>query len=126
MSYINPVTVLSPKTVISKVEVVFDTGPQEQSWSVATFEWGGRPAVGIRWNGSPTERGIGSPQARGVPTWFVVPEELEDAVLKTARALANGQDPRLQAGYAEMARDEEREREAVEWSEGLLTESSHE
>ena len=123
MGYVDPKSVLAPKTVVSNLEVVFDTGPQEASWSVATFEWNGRPAVGIRWNGEPSGRGIGTPQARGVPTWFVVPEELEEAVVAGARALSNGSDPRLIAGYQQMAKDKKREGEAQEWSEGLIADA---
>lgn len=34
--------------------------------------------------------------------------------------------PNLDAAYAEMARDEEREKEALEWSEGLIGDISDE
>lgn len=126
MGYIDPATVLSPKNALSNLQVVFDSGAGEESWSIARFDWHGRPAVGIRWNGESAGPGIGTPQARGVPTWFVFPQELEEAVLAVAGALADGQDPRLVAGYREMARDRKREGEAEEWSEGLLREQTHE
>lgn len=123
--YVEPVTVLAPKRGLAHLEVVFDRGPGEESWSVASFEWFGRPRVGIRWNGDPGP-GIGTPQARGIPTWFVLPTELEEAVLTAARSLASGNDPRLLSGYQQMARDKKREREADEWSEGLLREQTRE
>lgn len=124
MSYVKPDSVTSPKTAVRNLEVVFDAGEHEGSWSVATFDWKGRPSVGIRWNGDPGDSSIGSPQARGVPTWFVVPEELEDAVLSNARHLAKGTSERLQRGYEAMAADTERETEALEWSEALLKDST--
>jgi hypothetical protein len=123
MSYVDPKTVTSPKSLVSDVEVIYDSGPQEDSWSVAALRWGldKRPAVGIRWNGGP---GVGSPQSRGLPTWFVVPEELSDLVREAAEKLANGGDLRLISGYQQMASDQEREMEAIEWSEGLIGDAS--
>jgi len=120
MSYVAPDTVVAPKSMVSDVHVIYDAGQCENSWAVATFRWLDRPAVSIRWNGDPGDRSIGTPQARGIPTWFVVPEPLEDAVLQVAYALASGTDAKLVSGYSEMASDHEREREAQEWSEGLI------
>ena len=37
--YHDPKTVLSPKDRVSSVEVVFDKGPVESSWSVARLRW---------------------------------------------------------------------------------------
>lgn len=126
MAYIDPKTVVSPKHIVDQVEVVFDAGPVEQSWAVATLSWEHKDAVGIRWNGEPLGKGIGTPQARGVPTWFIVPEELQDTVLEAARKLAHGNYDELKAGYAEMAKDSEHEREAYEWSEGLIADQANE
>jgi hypothetical protein len=120
MSYVDPNKVTAPKRIVSDVHVVFDTHEIEGSWSVAQLKWDGKETVGIRWNGEPSGSGIGTPQARGVPTWFIVPEELQDAVLDKARELADGGRSALKAGYLQMARDSEREREAEEWSEGLI------
>ena len=102
MSYVDPSTVTSPKSLVSDVQVIYDSGPVEYGWAVATLRWDKRPAVGIRWNGGPGS-GIGSPQSRGLPTWFVVPEELADLVREAAERLANGGDLRLISGYEEMA-----------------------
>lgn len=62
---------------------------------------------------------IGNPQSRGVPTWFVIPKELETAIRVRAEELAATEDPTLIAGYEAMAADAEREREAEEWTEAL-------
>jgi len=65
MSYIDPSKVISPKNHVSNVEAVYDTGPQQESWSVATFDWNDTPVVGIRWNGEPGE-GVGTPPSREI------------------------------------------------------------
>ena len=82
MSYIHPKMVLSPTAILSDLEVVFDGG--ENQWSVAKFKWNGQAVVGIRWNGGsadPRFPGMGNPQSRGVPTWFILPEPVADVVL---------------------------------------------
>jgi|ERR1019366_900182 hypothetical protein len=127
MAYIDPNRVIAPKSLVSNVEVVYDSGPQtEEGWSVVRLRWDRKDAVGIRWNGDPDDKGIGTPQAFGQPTWFLVPSELQDKVLEEAEKLARGGHDALKAGYAEMARDTEHEREAHEWSEGLIRDQANE
>jgi hypothetical protein len=117
--YHDPKTVLSPKDRVKSVEVVFDKGPVEDSWSVAQIEWDGSPVVGIRWNGdSNSHKGL--PQARGNPAWFIVPGELADAVLKAAKESGRIGQERLAEGYRQMAADRARETEADEWTEALI------
>lgn len=117
--YHDPATVLSPRDKVKSVDVVYDSGPVEGSWSVARITWGDEPAVGIRWNGD-SENRKGTPQARGNPAWFVVPEELQEAVLKAASEAARSRRVALAEGYRLMAQDREREQEAEEWVEGLI------
>jgi len=126
MAYVDPRTVVSPKNIVNDVEVIYDAGPIENSWAVATLIWNHQGAVGIRWNGDPEGPSIGTPQARGVPTWFIVPGELEDVVVETARRLAHGNYDELKAGYEAMAQDSEHEQEAAEWSEGLIADAANE
>jgi hypothetical protein len=126
MAYVDPNTVVAPRAIISDVEVVYNIGDVEQSWSVAKLRWDRKPAVGIRWNGNPGEKGIGTPQAFGQPTWFIVPDKLQAKVLEEAERLAHGGNDELKAGYAEMANDTEHEREAHEWSEGLIQDQANE
>ena len=117
--YHDPKSVLSPKDKVKSVEVVYDAGPVEGSWSLAQIQWGGSSAVGIRWNGdSVSTKGL--PQTRGNPTWFVVPRELEGAVLRAAQELRQAEKKNLLDGYRQMAADLEREQEAEEWAEQLL------
>jgi hypothetical protein len=123
MAYVDPNTVVAPRAVISDVQVVYDShrdSGREESWSVAKLLWKRKPVVGIRWNGDPDRKAIGTPQAFGQPTWFLVPAELESKILEEAEKLARGGYDALKAGYAEMAKDTEHETEALEWSEGLI------
>lgn len=80
MSYTDPRTVLSPKGSVKNLRVLHDGG--ESSWSLAEMEWDGTPVLGMRWNGGSNNGApsIGNPQSRGVPTWFILPEEWGDAI----------------------------------------------
>ncbi|MFZ0392594.1 MAG: hypothetical protein WCF17_08360 [Terracidiphilus sp.] len=117
--YRDPSTVLSPKNKVKSIEVLYDSGPIEGSWSVAQITWGDKPAVGIRWNGDSNSQ-LGLPQSRGNPAWFVVPDELQEAVLKAAREASQSKHASIEEGYRMMAADREREAEAEEWTEGLI------
>jgi hypothetical protein len=44
-------------------------------------DWDGRKVLAARWNGSSADTGIGNPQSRGIPTWFILPEWLNEAAL---------------------------------------------
>jgi hypothetical protein len=124
MAYIDPQTVLSPRNLVGSVDVLYDDGPG--SWSVARLEYDHVPdRIGIRWNGSEEKAGIGNPQSRGRPTWFLVPDEFSSLVREIAEQLSNSQEGGLLAGYREMAADQRREAEAEEWSEGLIADANH-
>ena len=117
--YHDPKTVLSPKEMVKSVEVAYDAGPVPGSWSVARLTWGDSPAVRIRWNGD--ERSSkGLPQARGNPTWFIVPDQLADAVLAAAQETSRSKQNALAQGYQMMAADRARDAEAEEWTEALI------
>ena len=75
--YTDPESVLSPKTSISNVRVLMNTG--EEGWSVASLQWDGKDAIGIRWNGGPQNL-LGNPQSRGIATWFIAPDEIASAL----------------------------------------------
>ena len=124
MGYIDPQTVLSPRNRVGSVDILYNDGPG--SWSVARLEYDEVPdRIGIRWNGSEEEAGIGNPQSRGRPTWFVVPDELSALVREVAEQLSNSQEGGLLAGYRDMAADRQREAEAQAWSEGLIADANH-
>jgi hypothetical protein len=81
---VDPENVRSPKSRLSgEIEVLFNNADQEEyGYSIARFEWDRKPAVGIRWNGAKSDaRDIGNPQSRGLPTWFILPEDVETVIL---------------------------------------------
>lgn len=116
MAYIDPETVIAPRSRVTSVEVLYNAG----EWSVARLEYDGQECLGIRWNGSDQEPGIGNPQSHGKPTWFVVPSELADVVRAEIETFGNSKHAALLNAYREMAEDQERETEARDWSEGLI------
>ena len=89
MNYTNPNMVRSPKNMIRNLNVIYDGG--ENSWSLASLNWDDTPSLGIRWNGN--EENVGTPQSRGIPTWFILPEELHAEIHKaTAELLSKKQE----------------------------------
>jgi hypothetical protein len=124
MAYVEPATVLAPKTSIRSVEVLYNRG--QGAWSVARVTWEGEERIGIRWNGAQDGPGIGNPQSRGNATWFILPDELQEVVLNRIDDLAMSGPGGLIEGYTAMANDTSREREAEEWSEGLIGDASAE
>lgn len=81
MPYIDPKTVTSPKHSWGPNHtVLIDT--LDGGWSAAEGTWEGEPCIGLRWNGSDEHASIGSPQSRGNPTWWIVPNELSDTIRK--------------------------------------------
>jgi hypothetical protein len=123
MAYVEPATVWAPKASIRSVEVLYNRGAGE--WSVARVVWEGREKIGIRWNGE-NGPGLGNPQSRGNATWFILPEELEEPILNKIDDLAMSGPGGLMEGYTAMAADAAREKEAEEWSEGLIGDASAE
>src|SRR6266568_6488821 len=78
--YVDPITVVSPKVSWRLKEVIYNSSPGQGGWSAAEGEWDGDPCLGVRWNGSDNEEGVGNPQSRGHATWFIIPDGLEDAI----------------------------------------------
>ena len=88
MTYIDPTQVLSPKATWDLNEVIYNGG--SGGWSAADGLWDDVPCLAIRWNGSDNDQGVGSPQSRGYPTWFIVPDELEAVTRQAILALREG------------------------------------
>ena len=122
MPYTNPSTVRSPKDRVKDVEVIFDKGPKEGSWSLARLKFDGSDAVGIRWNGEVSKPGVGTPSSRSNPTWFILPDELANEVLSAAQRLELSTQDEILRGYQEMAADTVGEAEAYEWIEAHVGE----
>jgi hypothetical protein len=82
--YVAPELVLSPKAHWHLIDVL-DEGNVAPGTSVALGRWDDRPVLGMRWNGS-ADKPIGSPQSRGLPTWFIIPEgNITEALIKELR-----------------------------------------
>jgi hypothetical protein len=83
-AYTDPHDVTSPRISISNLHPVCDRG--EWEFSVALLDWDHKPRVGVRWNGGTDadtkNPSPGNPQSRGLPTWFVLPEEFSPATLQ--------------------------------------------
>jgi hypothetical protein len=78
-SYILPQDVISPQGKVSgKPHVIYDSGENSdnnEGFSIASVNYGGEDRICLRWNGS-AEDPLGFPNARGYPTWDVVPRQL--------------------------------------------------
>jgi len=84
MAYIDPTTVNSPRTNWTLIEVLTDRGPGDASIAIGTWtEDGGTPqrVLAMRWNGNADDGGVGHPQSRGLPTWFMVPRWMFPTIL---------------------------------------------
>lgn len=82
MTYQNPRHVDSPRRHWRLIDVLYNGGDNEASLVLGS--WNGQPVLAARWNGTDEDGGIGNPQSRGLPTWFIIPAWLNDAVLKSA------------------------------------------
>lgn len=76
--YVVPEKVSSPKRRWSLIKVLFNEG--EGGIAVAVGYWDGTPSIVMRWNGDDSNP-IGTPQSRGLPTWFVVPSRFHDPII---------------------------------------------
>jgi hypothetical protein len=85
MAYITPELVTSPRGAISDLRVVRDGG--ESDWSLARMKWYGKDCWAMRWNGNQDNHGIGNPQSRGVPTWFILPDNVGELINRSLTLL---------------------------------------
>lgn len=83
--YHDPAIVTNPKKIIKNVQVLYDG--KADGFSLAVLECEGLPHIGIRWNVAIKEQSdvdkqegkviaSGSPSAKGIPSWFILPREL--------------------------------------------------
>lgn len=79
--YISPTEVTAPRQHWSLIAVLEDGGPGQGA--LALGRWDNNPVLAMRWNGNNDDNRIGNPQSRGLPTWFIVPENYVEAVLST-------------------------------------------
>jgi hypothetical protein len=84
MAYIDPTTVNSPRANWTLIEVLTDRGPGDVSLAVGTWTSDQEPpqrVLAMRWNGHDGDEGVGHPQSRGLPTWFIVPRWMYSTIL---------------------------------------------
>ncbi|MES2701925.1 MAG: hypothetical protein V4649_04755 [Bacteroidota bacterium] len=90
LRYHSPHTVTEPASFISDVAALYDGG--ETGFSLAKLNCEGVPHIGIRWNVARREHDdtakqtgevicLGTPAAKGAPSWFILPRELFDPAL---------------------------------------------
>ena len=87
-TYKKPGDVHSPKRRWQLFRVLFDGGDKEEhsraaensTVSLAIGRWDGRPVLAMRWNGT-KDSPNGNPQSRGLPTWFIIPDQHVQAIL---------------------------------------------
>ena len=84
-TYITPDKVVSPRRNWRLIRVL-ETGAQEDSngdrVAIAIGTWDNYMRLAMRWNGN-EDGPIGNPQSRGLPTWFMIPGRLNEAVIDT-------------------------------------------
>ena len=93
MAYIDPNTVVSPKANWSLIKVLRNGevhGKGDNDASLAIGKWddgdgnGPQSVFAMRWNGTKADKtGVGNPQSRGLPTWFVIPYWMNTAIINS-------------------------------------------
>ena len=101
-SYVRPEDVHAPKRHWKLFHVLFDGGEERAdrpglNHSLAIGRWDNKPVLAMRWNGGEGNP-IGNPQSRGLPTWFVVPDQ-------HARQILESDDFNLSDNKVKFARD---------------------
>ena len=84
MGYIKPNDVHSPKNSWTLIDVLEDRG--ESDTSIALGKWCKENVLAIRWNGG-AENELGSPQSRGLPTWFILPKHMFAPILESSEGI---------------------------------------
>jgi len=88
VTYIRPSEVHAPRRHWSLVHVLFDGGAATEEnrspSALAIGRWNNEPVLAMRWNGN-SENPLGNPQSRGLPTWFIVPEQHWKQILETGQ-----------------------------------------
>ena len=79
--YIRPEDVLSPRDKVKNLEIIINN--DKEDYSIALLEYNGTECVGVRWNTTNEKKdNIGTPQSRGIPTWFILPKEIAEVYLE--------------------------------------------
>lgn len=97
-----PQSVTSPQDRWRLIGVLYDDGPSKAA--IAFGEWEGRPAIGMRWNGSDRPGdSLGNPQSSGQATWFILPSFVAAQVVAALVGRLKGGDQRVSASVLQKA-----------------------
>jgi hypothetical protein len=78
---IDPNTVDSPRDRWTLIDVLCQHGGGDENWwALALGRWDGVPCLAARWNGADNKESKGNPISRGYPIWFILPDEMAEAV----------------------------------------------
>jgi hypothetical protein len=79
---IDPKDVHSPRDRWTLIDVLAELGgPDSNWWALALGHWDDIPCLAARWNGDAEIEGSkGNPISRGYPTWFILPDEMAEAM----------------------------------------------
>jgi len=77
---VHPKQVVAPKSRLKYPHAIY----AGNHWSLAVGLWDEERALLIRWNDDPNKP-LGNPVSHGKPTWFVLPEELQEKALEIAQ-----------------------------------------
>jgi hypothetical protein len=83
MTYIPPDEVASPQRHWHHIKVLDDKGEGESALALGL--WDRKGVLAVRWNGE-GDNPIGNPQSRGLPIWFILPDEYCEAVINVLPA----------------------------------------
>ena len=109
-------TAKSPQPAVFSTPHVVYADPRE-GWLVVTLNQGAQESVAIGHSKtSRLRRDLSSQQN----DWFILPPELAEPVLKSARSLEAKRQSVLRKGYADQAADLQSEAEALEWCEAMI------
>lgn len=82
MAYQNPRYVDAPQRRWKLIDILHNGGDDDAALAIG--HWDGEPVLAARWNGTDADTGIGNPQSRGIPTWFILPSWMNESTLKSA------------------------------------------
>ena len=107
-NYIRAADVHAPKLHWTLIHVLQDGGEatslNESPSSLAIGRWDNKPALGMRWNGN-GDNPLGNPQSRGLPTWFIVPEQYWKPILETGLRRVSDDTTEFARKFLEMERE---------------------
>jgi hypothetical protein len=80
--HMKPEEVRSPKKRLNLIAVLaqhVDPNDPDHKWSLALCTWDNVYRIGIRWDGKGKLKG--NPTSHGQPTWYLLPDQVVDAVM---------------------------------------------